>query len=277
MFKSFLSLILATALLSLPVISAAGQRDDAVASVKVFKEIRGLQYVYTYEVTNRGTVPIIGFSVGFDYYRGDSQFSGDHPQLIKSPQLWEGNVITLESSDRYEIAWDITSQPGAIAGNQSVTGFQIISDRDYSLFSNANWTVIISGAPTRASSRLQLVQGPPPDTVPPYISVTLSPNVIWPPNKRMVPITATVIASDNKDATPTIRLISIECNDCDSAVNDIANATFGTDDRQFMLRADRIGHSKTGRVYTITYSATDSAGNVGTGTATVTVPHDRRK
>lgn len=277
MFKPIFSLILVISISFFSIISTAGQRDDAVAAVKVFKETRGSQYVYTYEVTNRGTVPIIGFSVGFDYYRGDTQFSGAHPQLIKSPQLWEGNVISLESSDKYEIAWDITSQLGTIAGGQSVTGFQIISDRDYNLFSNAYWTVIISGAPTRASSRLQLVQGPPPDTLPPNISVTLSPNVVWPPNKRMVPITATIIASDNKDASPTIRLVSIECNDCDNAVNDIANAAYGTDDRQFMLRADRIGLNKAGRVYTVTYSATDSAGNIGTSTATVTIPHDRRK
>jgi hypothetical protein len=32
-----------------------------------------------------------------------------------------------------------------------------------------------------------------------------------------------------------------------------------------------------GRIYTITYRATNACGNTATKTATVTVPHDRRK
>ena len=57
--------------------------------------------------------------------------------------------------------------------------------------------------------------------------------------------------------------------------SDIEGAEFGTDDRQFSLRAERSG-GEGGRVYTITYRARDAAGNTATATATVTVPHDRR-
>ncbi|MDB5084956.1 MAG: hypothetical protein JWN30_1842, partial [Bacilli bacterium] len=47
----------------------------------------------------------------------------------------------------------------------------------------------------------------------------------------------------------------------------------GTEDTQFYLRANRLGDG-TGRVYTITYTVTDYAGNSTSKTVTVTVPHD---
>ena len=54
---------------------------------------------------------------------------------------------------------------------------------------------------------------------------------------------------------------------------DIQGAAIGTDDRAFSLRSERgTGGQNTGRVYTITYRATDSSGNTKDVTATVTVP-----
>jgi len=45
-------------------------------------------------------------------------------------------------------------------------------------------------------------------------------------------------------------------------------------DGQLFLRAERSGNSD-GRVYTITYEATDASGNSTTATATVEVPHNQ--
>jgi hypothetical protein len=53
-----------------------------------------------------------------------------------------------------------------------------------------------------------------------------------------------------------------------------ARAAFGTDDRQFQLRAERSGQGN-GRVYTITYEAKDGSGNVTTSAVTVTVPRSQ--
>ena len=44
-----------------------------------------------------------------------------------------------------------------------------------------------------------------------------------------------------------------------------------------MLRAEREGKNKAGRIYTVTYSATDASGNKTTASATVTVPHDEKE
>ena len=122
------------------------------------------------------------------------------------------------------------------------------------------------------------------DTTPPNLFVTVSPTSIWPPNHQMKDIIATIIVSDICDPTPVISLVSIESNEPDDApggsdgntVNDIQNADMGTDDREFQLRAERNSHGS-GRIYTITYSATDASGNYDIATATVTVPHNRGK
>ena len=115
------------------------------------------------------------------------------------------------------------------------------------------------------------------DTTPPNLSLSVSPAVLSPPNHKLVPITVTVVATDTCDANPVVRLVSIMSNEADNGLgdgdqpNDIQGAAFGTDDRQFQLRRERSGNGS-GRIYTITYSATDASGNTTVSQATVTVP-----
>lgn len=113
------------------------------------------------------------------------------------------------------------------------------------------------------------------DSIPPTLSISPSVATIWPPNKAMVSVGINLTTSDNSGGIPAVKLVSITCDDsCNSA--DIAEATFGTDDRAFKPRADRTGVGK-GRTYTITYEATDGSGNKATATTTVVVPHDQGK
>jgi hypothetical protein len=55
---------------------------------------------------------------------------------------------------------------------------------------------------------------------------------------------------------------------------DIIISGTGTQPRTVQLRADRLG-TGTGRVYTLTTTATDAAGNTTTAVSTCTVPHDQ--
>ena len=115
------------------------------------------------------------------------------------------------------------------------------------------------------------------DTTAPALSVSASPTVLWPPNHKLVPVTVTVDASDTCDPNPTLRLVSITSNEGHLADGsghtspDIQDAQFGTDDRQFLLRAERSGGG-TGRIYTIIYEAEDANGNVSARQVTVAVP-----
>ena len=115
------------------------------------------------------------------------------------------------------------------------------------------------------------------DETPPQLRIELSPNTIWPPNNRMVPVRATIIASDDQDAQPEIRLEAITHNEGGGVGDDVDRAELGTDDREFLLRAKRAGKSKRGRVYEVYYSVTDWAGNRTLAKAEVIVPHDQGK
>lgn len=111
------------------------------------------------------------------------------------------------------------------------------------------------------------------DTTPPAITLSLSPNKLWPPNEKLVPITATIMVKDDFDPQSEIKFESITANE-DIDEDDIKGIQYGTDNRHFMLKAEREGKNKAGRIYTVTYSATDASSNKATASATVTVPHD---
>ena len=120
------------------------------------------------------------------------------------------------------------------------------------------------------------------DTTAPTISVSVSPEMVWPPNHKMVDISATVTASDIADPSPTVVLTSVVSNEPDNGkgdgntVDDVQGAEVGTADYDFQVRAERSGKGG-GRVYTITYTVTDASGNSASGSATVTVPHSKGK
>jgi hypothetical protein len=118
------------------------------------------------------------------------------------------------------------------------------------------------------------------DTTPPRLKVSLSPNVLWPPNHTLVPVRAIVDVNDSCDPSPEVTLVSIVSSESDddrgegddrTDRDDIRGAAFGTDDRSFFLRAER------GRVYTVAYRARDAAGNEATASAQVRVGHDGGK
>lgn len=114
------------------------------------------------------------------------------------------------------------------------------------------------------------------DTTAPVLSIAATPAILWPPNGKLATVSIRVSVKDDYDLSPEIKLLSITANEPLSTA-DIVDAQFGKDDRQFSLAATRSGTNPAGRVYTITYSATDASGNNATASTTVTVPHDQGK
>jgi len=110
------------------------------------------------------------------------------------------------------------------------------------------------------------------DTTPPALSVTVTPNILWPANHKYVKVTPAITVTDACAAT-TVKVTS---NEPDNGLGDgdMPNDIVINKDGTISLRAERSGKG-TGRIYTITYRATDAAGNTGTAAATVTVPHNR--
>ncbi len=117
------------------------------------------------------------------------------------------------------------------------------------------------------------------DTTPPVInSLTASPNSLWPPNHKLIPVALTVSVTDNCDPAPTCNILSVSSNE---AINGLGDGNTAPDwvvtgDLSLNLRAERSGKGS-GRVYTITVECTDACGNSSTENVDVTVPHNKGK
>jgi hypothetical protein len=119
------------------------------------------------------------------------------------------------------------------------------------------------------------------DVTAPSLTLAASPAVLWPPNHQMVPVAIDVAVSDDTDPAPVVELLSVVSSEPDDApgsgdgatTGDIQDVSVGTDDRQVSLRAEREGGGP-GRVYTLTYRATDAAGNSTIAAVQVVVPND---
>jgi hypothetical protein len=115
------------------------------------------------------------------------------------------------------------------------------------------------------------------DTTPPTMTASVLPPNLWPINGRMVPVHATVVASDVCGGAAVV-LESVTSSDPDdapgnsdkSSVNDIQSATVGNFDVDFNLRAE-LDRQRPPRVYTIVYRATDGGGRTTRRTVHVRV------
>jgi hypothetical protein len=113
------------------------------------------------------------------------------------------------------------------------------------------------------------------DTTPPEINVTVNPDMIWPPNHKYVDVETVVTVHDAVDPSPTLTLVSVTSSEPDNGKGDgnTTNDIVILGDNMFRLRAERSGTGQ-GRIYTITYRATDASGNSAEASITITVPHN---
>jgi probable HAF family extracellular repeat protein len=110
------------------------------------------------------------------------------------------------------------------------------------------------------------------DTTPPVIaSVAASPNTLK-ADGSFVHVTVAVAASDNCDAAPVSRIISVTSDEPVTGPGDKTSPDWViTGDLTVDLRAERASRGD-GRTYTITVQSADASGNVCTANCTVFVP-----
>jgi hypothetical protein len=119
------------------------------------------------------------------------------------------------------------------------------------------------------------------DTTPPVFMTSVSQTELWPPNHRMAPVSVEWDLTDVCDGAVAVSLLEVSSSEPDDAQGDGDGATTGdlgawtpgTPQAAFALRAERAGDGA-GRVYQLTYEATDASGNMTPAVAIVTVPHD---
>jgi DNA-binding beta-propeller fold protein YncE len=104
------------------------------------------------------------------------------------------------------------------------------------------------------------------DTVPPALTLTPDPAVLWPPDRRLHPVSLRPVVSDVCDPSPALRTISVTSSETEGVGNTAPDCS------TVLLRAERDGGGS-GRVYSIVCEARDRAGVTAQATATVEVPH----
>lgn len=105
------------------------------------------------------------------------------------------------------------------------------------------------------------------DTTPPAITLeSVSPQVLWPPNGKMVDV---VIAGHAEDDDSGIASVTIDVVDEYGEI-EATRAGFGP----IALKAWRKGNDSDGRTYNVRITAVDNAGNTAVTKLQVVVPHD---
>ena len=127
------------------------------------------------------------------------------------------------------------------------------------------FVVKVSGAPARAA-----------DTIPPVVSISADPSILWPPNGEMVLVRISGTITDSESGVdPSSAAYSVR--DDYGIVQPSGPITLGLAGRYsltILLQASRKGEDLAGRHYTVMVSAKDNAGNPALVSIVVKVPHD---
>ena len=260
-------------------------------NVGVYAEHRGGKLVYHYRVTNNSQDNIAAVWIGHDT-KNDDDDNNDVWELLEppsgwlltasippasatSPPGWHVYVIITEDGETLAVTWEtIDNNSPRLYPSQTFTGMSVTLDKADVNYITGHADILFPDKrqkPTSLTVPLERL-----DTIPPTLTVSLSPNTLWPPNEKLVSVTAAIAVQDDYDPEPEIKLESITATET-LTDGDIQDAQLITDDRSFSLAAKRAGTNQAGRIYTITYSATDASGNKATASATVSVPHDQGK
>jgi hypothetical protein len=115
------------------------------------------------------------------------------------------------------------------------------------------------------------------DTTPPLITLSANPKVLWPPTGRMMPVTVSGTITDTGSGV-SVNSATYAVNDEYGEVQPAGAITVGPGGNfsfTILLQASRRDADRDGRRYTVTVRAKDNAGNGGSKTSVVTVPHDQ--
>jgi hypothetical protein len=253
------------------------------ASVGVFAQHAGGKLVYHYRITNNSAQNITSVVIGRNS-QNDGNPDNDVNELTElpaglnsklgipstsatSPTGWRVSVLAAEENQSHAIAWEpLNDRSPKLAAGQTVSKMSIAVDKPDNHYLTGHALITFAdGTPLSMSVPLERL-----DHTPPSLTVILSPDKL-PQNNKLIAINASFSVRDDYDRLPEIKLESITANEPLSP-NDIRDASFGLDDRYYKFLADsKNTKGAMGRIYTVTYSATDGSGNQVLSSATVSV------
>ena len=257
---------------------------DNQAAVGVYAQHAGGKIVYHYRVTNNSARNITAVVIGRNN-QNDGNPDNDVNELVElpsglnsklgipstsatSPTGWRVSVLAPEENQTHAISWEpLNDRSPKLAAGQTVNKMSIAVDKaDNRYLTGHSLITFADGDPANISVPLERL-----DNTPPTLTVILSPDKVISQSNKLVAINTSFLIRDDYDRMPEIKLESITANEPLSP-NDIRDASFGLDDRYFKFLAESKNIKNTaGRIYTVTYSATDGSGNQALASATVTV------
>lgn len=197
------------------------------------------------------------------------------PSVVECPAPAEVTVLVSDpDGDALTVVWSVDGTPfrtNSVAASNPPAAANLSFSESLALGAHVVGVLVTDSAGNTAScsSAVTVV-----DTVPPVItSVSATPNSLWPPNHKMVPVKINATVTDACGPT-TWKIIRVTSNE---PVNEGGSGNTAPDwkitgDHAVNLRAERSGRGD-GRTYTITIQAVDAAGNLSqTATTTVNVP-----
>ena len=118
----------------------------------------------------------------------------------------------------------------------------------------------------------------PSDTTPPEITITATPETLWPPNGKLVPVTiaGTITDAGSGVNASTATYAVIDEYGSVQPRGPVTVEAAGSYAFTIHLQASRNGKDKDGRQYNITVYAQDLVGNAESAATGVTVPHERQ-
>ena len=201
--------------------------------------------------------------LGGAFPQSGAEAINDHGAIVgftTSPSSWTAFVYTDETG-----MVDLNARiPGPAEGWRGLNNARAIN--------NAGQIVVEYAVLGRIGTYLLT---PASDTVAPTISsASATPDVLRPPDGRMVPVTLAVTAVDDVDPAPKCSVTGvIDSEGPETGANPSVQITGAL---TLNLQASRLGTGN-GRTYTIGVRCADTSGNTSTTSVAVTVPHDERR
>jgi HYR domain-containing protein len=213
----------------------------------------------------RGTIPVLLTVTdpkgAFSQTRGDVTVVDQTPPSIACPAPILQNTAPGLCSAPVSFAPPTASD---LCSNPTTTSTDIASGASFPL-----GTTKVTGRATDAAANEAFCHTTVTvvDKEPPVIGgFSLSSLSLWPPNHKMVDLTVLFGVTDNC-STPSC-VLTVSSNEGSASDFEVVDA------HHVRLRAERTGN-RHGRIYTLTLTCTDAAGNKTARTGAVLVPHNR--
>jgi hypothetical protein len=193
----------------------------------------------------------------------------------------EASTVTLDGTlssdpdgDSLTYSWVVTDAPGVVLTNANTATPSFTTPFVTSAGATLKFTLTVSDGFGGTKSDVATVNVRNTNDLPTVANAQPSVGTLWPPDHRMVSVSINGIADPNNNATITITGVTQDeptngLGDGDTAIDAIISA----DRKTVLLRSERSGNGD-GRVYRISFTASDFEGSVS-GVVKVGVPKSK--